>query len=196
METIVDQKNRLRTTLLEKRSTMGERVCHSKSQAIKKRVLALPEFAEATIVHFYLSDLMEVQTDGLIEEAFQLQKQVVVPLLDQVALSQINELDPNHFTLNRLGMRSPKKQFCKAVSKACVDLWIIPGIGYDRMGNRLGRGAGYYDRLLSGVVKKTIGLAFECQIVEAIPLGENDCKVDQIITEERTIICGGINDVN
>ncbi|MEK7703234.1 MAG: 5-formyltetrahydrofolate cyclo-ligase [Nitrospirota bacterium] len=189
MQTIANQKKIIRAKLLEKRKAIGKTACLSKSQAITKRLLALPEFIAAKTIHFYLSDDTEVQTDGLIEESLRLGKQVVVPLLDEMALSQIDDLHPDHFEMHPFGIRSLKEPFCKVVSSACVDLWILPGVGYDRMGHRLGRGAGYYDRLLSGISAKITGLAFECQIVEMIPILEHDKQIDQIITEERTIIC-------
>ena len=81
-----------------------------------------------------------------------------------------------------------------------LDIAIIPGAGFDTEGNRLGYGAGYYDKLMSGITKKgpgvrvqgppiLIALAFEEQIVPRIPSEKHDIKMDKIITEKRTINC-------
>ena len=81
-----------------------------------------------------------------------------------------------------------------------LDIAIIPGAGFDTEGNRLGYGAGYYDKLMSGITKKgpgvrvqgspiLIALAFEEQIVPRIPREKHDIKMDKIITEKRTINC-------
>ena len=74
-----------------------------------------------------------------------------------------------------------------------MDLILVPGVGFDRQGNRLGFGRGYYDRLLrplreeplSAETKKTllIGLAFECQLVDQLPIDPHDVAMDAIVTE-------------
>jgi len=68
------------------------------------------------------------------------------------------------------------------------DLVLVPGLGFDANGFRLGRGGGFYDRWLEanpGV--KTIGLCFACQLVEKIPVEEHDAQVDAVLTEEGFI---------
>jgi 5-formyltetrahydrofolate cyclo-ligase len=84
----------------------------------------------------------------------------------------------------------PKKNYIKEVSIESIDLIIVPGVVFDRNGNRIGHGMGYYDRLL----KKShniprIGLAFEFQIVKKIEAEEHDERIDMIITEDRIINC-------
>ena len=73
-----------------------------------------------------------------------------------------------------------------------VDLIIVPGLAFDPTGFRLGRGGGYYDRLLSHVATSvfTVGLAYEMQIVPEIPRGENDRPVRTVMTEQRIIRVG------
>ena len=83
------------------------------------------------------------------------------------------------------GILEPVKIIEKSPNK--IDLIIVPGIGFDKRGNRLGHGKGYYDKLLRKLKTIKIGLAFELQIVDQIPTDENDVPVDLIITEERII---------
>lgn len=77
----------------------------------------------------------------------------------------------------------------RAVEPSQFDLIIVPGVGFDESGNRLGQGRGYYDRYLpqlrSDVLK--IGLAFECQVVDDLPHGATDVSLDLILTETRDI---------
>ncbi len=70
-----------------------------------------------------------------------------------------------------------------------IDLVIVPGAGYDYAGNRLGYGGGYYDILLSGKKKNMpiIALAYEEQLVDAIPAEQHDVRVDMIVTDQRVI---------
>jgi 5-formyltetrahydrofolate cyclo-ligase len=75
---------------------------------------------------------------------------------------------------------------------ADMDLIMVPGVAFDRSGNRLGRGLGYFDRLLGRPFKKrvpVIGLAYELQLVEQVPTTDRDMPVDKIITESEVIDC-------
>ena len=67
------------------------------------------------------------------------------------------------------------------------DLILVPGIGFDAIGNRLGRGKGYYDRLLSITQGYKCGIGFEEQLVEEIPAAEHDIKMDCVITPQRRL---------
>jgi len=76
------------------------------------------------------------------------------------------------------------------VDRKAVDAWLVPGVGFDREGNRLGRGGGVYDSLLDGTPGLKIGVGYECQMVDEIPAGERDRKMDVIVTEKETIWIG------
>jgi len=64
-----------------------------------------------------------------------------------------------------------------------IDLYIIPGVAFDKQGNRLGRGGGFYDKLLFGKNSFKIGLAFEIQIVDTVPHEAHDIPMDFVVTE-------------
>ena len=68
-----------------------------------------------------------------------------------------------------------------------IDLIIVPGAAYDEQGNRVGYGAGFYDKLLSAFMKMTVALAFEVQIVPNIPTEMHDVPIKKIVTERRVI---------
>ena len=69
-------------------------------------------------------------------------------------------------------------------------MWLIPGLGFDMKGHRLGRGGGYYDRLLSGATGMKTGVGYDCQIFDAIPCEPHDIGVDYVVTETRVVECG------
>jgi len=73
-----------------------------------------------------------------------------------------------------------------------LDVVIVPGLAFDRAGFRLGYGAGYYDRFLPGGRARTIGLAFDCQVLDAMPHAAWDVPVDVIVTETGTLRCGEV----
>ncbi len=74
------------------------------------------------------------------------------------------------------------------VDAGAVDVIVVPGVAFDRTGARLGRGAGFYDRLLARAPGRRIGVAYECQLVDTIPAEPHDARVDVVATEERLYV--------
>ncbi len=186
-------KKVIREKLLHLREELSASVCHEKSREVTKRFLASSAFKAAGTIHFYLSNAAEVQSDAMILEALRLKKRVIVPVVPpegrSLSFSDLPDLDPDHLQIGPFGIRQPIPSLMKEATIRDVDLWIVPGIAFDVQGNRIGYGGGYYDRVLCCVKGKIIGLAFECQVVELLPMEEQDCPVDKIITERRTIDC-------
>lgn len=77
----------------------------------------------------------------------------------------------------------------RLVEPSQFDVVLVPGVGFDKRGNRVGQGKGYYDRFLHGVRADAvkIGLAFDCQLVNEVPHDQHDQQVDFVITESKTI---------
>jgi 5-formyltetrahydrofolate cyclo-ligase len=88
-----------------------------------------------------------------------------------------------------MGLREPDPGRTPLVSPGAFDLAIVPGIGFDRSGHRIGFGAGYYDRFLASTSASRVALAFSLQIVDWIPHGPEDQPVDWIVTEAGVIDC-------
>ncbi len=86
------------------------------------------------------------------------------------------------------GIKEPKL-FKRKAFKKDLDIIIVPGIAFDKRGYRIGYGAGFYDRFLKDFRGKKIGVAFDCCIVERVPVSKNDVPVDVILTEKRKILC-------
>jgi 5-formyltetrahydrofolate cyclo-ligase len=188
-------KKEIRAGLLLKRKALSPEECRFKSREMTRRLLASSEFNAAKTIHFYLATSVEAQTDEMIQEALRLKKRVVVPLLqpetNSLLLSELIGFHPSHLQPGPYGISEPKPPYRKNVDPKEVDLWVIPGVAFDDTGNRLGFGGGYYDRLLSVAKGKKIGVAFEFQVVDRLPIEETDRPVDLIITEARTIYVKG-----
>ncbi len=71
-----------------------------------------------------------------------------------------------------------------------IDLVIVPAVAFDRHGNRVGRGKGYYDRLLENCRALTIGVGYEFQLVDEIDAEEHDIPLDFVVTDRNAIIRG------
>jgi len=185
----VAEKEKIRRRILKLRDALSTKEREEKSRQIKGELFALFDFKAAKTIFFYAAKGNEVETKGMIEESLSSGKKVGLPIVKgkEIFFSQIfnyGKLLPSTF-----GILEPEEEH--PISLDRVDLIIVPGIVFDRQGNRIGFGRGFYDRFLKKVPRVfKIGLAFEIQIVEKIPQASNDIPVDKIITERRIIDCG------
>jgi len=89
-------------------------------------------------------------------------------------------------TLGQFGIREPSES-CPQIPLNRLDFVLVPGVAFDLHGRRLGRGKGFYDRLLAAVRGKTCGVAFDEQIVTEIPVEPHDVLLHCILTPSRWI---------
>ena len=88
----------------------------------------------------------------------------------------------------KFGIREPAPT-CVDIPLRDLDVVLVPGVAFGLDGHRLGRGKGYYDRLLENFAGKKIGIAFDEQIVDTIPVEKNDVRMDLILTPTRCVDC-------
>jgi 5-formyltetrahydrofolate cyclo-ligase len=184
-------KKLLRKKVLEKRDSIPSSERKKKDALIKHRLFNLKEFKIAKTILFYASFRTEVDTFTIIEDSFKMGKTVLVPKVDKerhrLRLYEIKNL--KELSTGYIGIPEPSLPDKRLRDLNDVDLIIIPGAGFDLSGNRLGYGAGYYDILLSKIKRKIpfIALAYEEQLIDAIPSEMYDVKVDIIVTDEQVI---------
>ena len=82
------------------------------------------------------------------------------------------------------GIREPRPE-CPALPLNQLDLVLVPGIGFDSAGWRLGRGQGFYDQLLATVTGIKCGVGFDCQVIEAVPHESHDVRLNCLLTPTR-----------
>jgi 5-formyltetrahydrofolate cyclo-ligase len=183
-------KKQTRKKLILIRKNLSKEYVFENSKKIKNRLFNLNEFKKASTILFYVSYNNEVFTHEMIRELLTSKKNIVVPISDKknrtLILSKLENW--NDLSIGSYNILEPKNNRIKQVNLDIIDLIIVPGVGFDEKGNRIGHGKGYYDKLLRNSKKaKSIGLTFECQILEKIPTGKYDIPVDVIVTEERII---------
>lgn len=92
-------------------------------------------------------------------------------------------------SIGSYGILEPRIGKIRKTNPKDIDLFIVPGVAFDKYGNRVRHGKGYYDRLLEKTKSTIVGLCFEFQLVEKIPIEPHDKPVDIILTENRIIKC-------
>lgn len=186
-------KKVLREKLLKERGLIGPEEKKKKEAAIRKRFYASADFRKAKSILLYASFRSEVDTMPCIRHALELGKEVILPRVEKSAkglkMFQINDI--NDLESGYMGIREPKIARTREKRLQDIDMAIVPGAGFDINGNRLGYGAGYYDKLLSNSAEHVVivAFAFEKQIVRRVPGEAHDVRMDKIITEKRTINC-------
>ncbi|HVK13548.1 MAG TPA: 5-formyltetrahydrofolate cyclo-ligase [Gemmataceae bacterium] len=163
------------------------------SRAICATFMALPAYAAAKTVLFYIDVRAEVRTRHSLPAALASGKAIVVPWcnekgeLELFRLSSMEELAVGMYKI-----LEPKLELRHLPEKQCrpedLDVVMVPGVAFDRRGARMGHGKGYYDKLLQHARPATplVALAFECQLFPEIPVAAHDIFMDQIITEKAT----------
>lgn len=182
-------KEELRNQFLEKRNALSDNEADEKSQRIIDRVLKTKEFQVADTIHSYVSiqKNREVNTIRFLKTCLQMNKQVVVPKM-------IGEGQLNHFEIDSLDdLREnnwgvPEPVYGRKISVRELDLIIVPMVAGDRNKNRIGYGAGYYDRFLQSCSALKMGLLFDCQLYDnTLPVENFDIPLDILITESELI---------
>ena len=188
------EKRRLRTLLRQQRLALSAQDVRKNSQRIAARLCVQAMFHQARQILLYSPDENEVDTEGLWQEARRQGKYVYYPRVtadkqevEFVRRHHNEPLIPGVFDI----LVPPGENLLTSVAQ--TDLVLIPGVGFDQAGHRLGRGRGYYDRALRDILAGAlrVGLAHDYQIVSHIPIDEHDECVDYIVTEKRLIECAG-----
>jgi len=181
-------KAQLRQQLQSKLLKMTDDLCAEKSKKAFKNLISLPEFQQASVIMMYLAMPNEIDTSDAIFYAWQQKKTVVVPRISwqqrHMIPVEITSLEKG-FSTEVAGLRNPIKG--QPIPFEDIDLVVAPGLGFDKRGNRLGRGGAYYDRFFAN--KKLIackcGFAFSEQMVESVPVQQHDVSVDILVTDEE-----------
>jgi len=184
------QRGALRRKVLQARDRLTQAARRTRSAALHGRLWGLAPFAAAEVLFIYVDFRSEVETLALIDQCLAKGKQVIVPLVAEdnqlipCRLTALDELRPGAF-----GIPEPDPQRCARVAPGTIDLVLLPGSVFDAEGGRLGYGGGYYDRFLVNEAPQALrlGVCFELQLVEALPLLPHDQRLDILVTESRVL---------
>jgi 5-formyltetrahydrofolate cyclo-ligase len=180
-------KNKLRSEICAKLKNLSPENRAAASAQLCAKLKEQFFFQSATSVLFFAPLPNEVDVWPLLEESLASEKIVALPRFDPASQSyvacRIQNL-PGEIISGRFSIREPH-QSCSEIPLDDLDLVLVPGVAFDLRGNRLGRGKGFYDRLLAKIRGVKCGVAFDEQIVEKIPVEPRDVRMDFILTPVR-----------
>jgi 5-formyltetrahydrofolate cyclo-ligase len=186
---VAEEKKQLRQELRVRLDTLSagerQRAAAQACALLKQQVV----WSGSRAVFFYSPLPNELHVWALVPEALQSGKIVLLPRFDAETNSYLpcRITDPEGDLLpGRFGIQEPR-DICPKFPLNKLDLALVPGVGFDLFGRRLGRGRGFYDRLLAEMNGIKCGVAFDEQIVERIPIEAHDVRLNCILTPTRWI---------
>ncbi len=185
-------RNTIRQKTLRARDLLSSEARREKSRAITSRLWQLEEFRAARLLFVYVNFRSETETLPLIRECLNNNMRIAAPL----TLVKEKKLIPYE-------IHEPEKDlapgYCQIpepviartmqVDPVQIDTIILPGSVFDLCGGRLGYGGGYYDRFLASDAPQAlrIAIAYDLQVIDALPLEPHDKRIHLLVTESRTL---------
>lgn len=153
-----------------------------KSAAICSMIGSQPAWLTAKTVCLFSATAQEPDLEPLWAERGA--RRVCFPRVNGVDLDLLHVTDVDELRMSRWQLREPMHDEGKLVPYEAVDLVVVPGLAFTVTGQRLGRGRGYYDRLLSrtDLRAETIGVCFQAQLLPTLPLDPHDQRVGRVIS--------------
>ncbi len=184
-ETAAELKKRLRRQAKTLAASMSREERERADAEIVTRILLSPNFQQADTVFCYVNMAGEPETKTILEAALQMGKTVAVPrcrekgVMDAVPIQSMEQLKPR-----TMGILEPDPEL-PCMDAYQFDLAILPCVMAGKRGERLGHGAGYYDRFLHGLSILKFCLCYEKLLSDEIPMELTDIRMDRIYTEEK-----------
>lgn len=181
-------KKELRQRLRKVIADIPREQLETKSMRANHRLFEQPEYIKAEVILVFLSLPTEIDTSPLVLRAWQDRKRVLAPKVSwsqrRMMPVEIRSLTDD-LAISQMGIREPVSGIPFPTST--IDLLIVPGLGFDEYGNRLGRGRGFYDRFLAHPEFRGIAcaMAFEEQMTPLVPAGPLDRHVDMLVTDKK-----------
>jgi 5-formyltetrahydrofolate cyclo-ligase len=191
---VADEKKYFRKVLTESRNALAGAFAVAVSEAVQERLMRSGFYSEAATVVLYAAKDNEIHTDGILDDALSSGRRVLLPRItpELHELSLVHVGDRAELGPGALGLLEPMGAETVPVSELGRALICVPGVAFSLVGQRLGRGGGYYDRLLAdaGPQAITAGLAYSFQVLNRLPESPHDRRLDVIVTESTMHLAG------
>ena len=183
-----EEKKQLRKSVLSKRDSLPIELRQRADMAMADRIIGHQWFYRAEVLLGFVNYGSEISTIEILQEAIRKGKKVFLPKIegDEMFFYLVNNL--MELQEGYKGIREPlgdTECFDYDTYKDHRILLLMPGVAFDKYGNRMGYGKGYYDKFLKDISAYKIGVCYSFQLLDTIPALKHDVKMDMIITENR-----------
>lgn len=179
------EKKELRAAVKQLKQSLTDDMKLEQSNQVFNYIESLPVFKEARTILLYHSLPDELPTHHIIKK-WALEKQIFLPRVNGDDLDVV-PLDAELTDDNQFHIFEPTGS--KTISPETLDIIIVPAVALDTQCNRMGRGKGFYDRLLNPLSHPyTIGVGFDCQIFDTIPCEPHDKRLNAVVTPDIKIV--------
>ena len=192
---MADEKQNLRAVLSEARSSLSAECARALSMRVQQRLLATSAYLTATKVVLYAPLGREVETALIAADAIRSRRQLFYPIVDRnrrrITLGAVSSL--GELRSGALGILEPPAIGALEPDSLGDALVCVPGIAFTPAAARLGRGGGYYDRMLAALPAEaaTAGLSYSFQLIDRLPEQTHDRRLDLIVTESAVYAASG-----
>lgn len=184
-------KNEQRAYLKNIRQSIPDKLRQEKSLSIAKQLISTSEYIDSKSVMLYISFGSEVITNAIIDSVIRRGKHLIVPLCNSNDYSitayeiyNLSQLYKGNYGILEPDPKLIDSGILKSVDKSDIDIVVVPGLGFDKFGYRVGYGKGYYDRYLSDFGGMIIGLCYAECLLDNIYHDKFDIRVDRVITDK------------
>lgn len=180
---IIIEKKELRKKIKQIKELMTKEEVETSDKLIEEQLMMLNEVMEAKIIFCFVSMDDEINTKEIIKKLLSMGKIVGVPKCESknnmkvYRIKSLEDLEKGYYNIKE------PKSYCETIKPEDIELAIIPATACDKSKNRIGKGAGYYDRYLSNQSFLKVVLCREKCLVDKVPTEENDIVMDIIVTE-------------
>ncbi len=192
MEDVNEKKRDIVNGIYKKLDGYSQEELEAKCKSVENRLFEFANFLESRIALFYVTRGREIPTEAILERALETGKKIALPLVDRennkTTIFRIDNLKDD-LVLNEDAIPTPDQDRCKALSAEQIDIAIVPGLAFDEKGGRIGIVDNFYDKFVAKlpVTTRKVVLAFEEQVVTAVPTDSRSKHIDIIITDKRII---------
>ncbi|MBR5947912.1 MAG: 5-formyltetrahydrofolate cyclo-ligase [Clostridia bacterium] len=179
---IAAKKASLRSALRATRRSLEPSRVEAASRAVCNKLIGLDEFKRAELMLAYMPSKNELDVSYAVKEALELGKRIAFPLcIEGGGLKLLVPNDETAFTVGSYGILEPDPSRSAEVFAEELDLIIVPAVAFSSACQRLGQGGGYYDRLLKRARCFTIGVGYDFQLIDDLPVEKHDIALDAVL---------------
>lgn len=179
-------KSEIRRLMRQRKKALAPDEKQLRSDAVMRRMEQMPQYAASRVVLLYWSMADEVQTHALVERTWR-DRTVLLPCVDGDDLCLRQYTGPECLVAGeQFGIGEPTGP--EWTDLEAIGFIAVPGVAFDHSCNRMGRGRGFYDRLLKSVPRAyKVGVAYDFQVMDHIPVEAHDVPMDSIVSETAVI---------